>query len=310
MQTSEKPILPDFLNFSLSSSEVDSQEETDELSKARARFRHWLWGRVPAFMISLIILITLLVILWNRVIIIINPGYNGVLFHIFSGTEVDYVYTEGLNIINPLNTMYIYETRKQVALHEFNILSNKGLTITLSLAIRYQPEVEVLGLLHQRIGPDYLNRVIIPQIESVMRKQLGNYDAEDIYTNKEGLLTNAILLALDEVGRNYVKVEDIIIRSISMPDKIKAAIEDKLSQEELAKSYDYRLQVAQKEAERLGIEAKGIHEYHATIDQSMSQENLKYEGIQATKELAKSQNAKIIVVGSGKDGLPLILNTE
>ncbi len=310
MQTSEKPILPDFLNFSLSSSEVDSQEETDELSKARARFRRWLWGRVPAFMISLIVFITLLVILWHRVIIIINPGYNGVLFHLFSGTEVDYVYTEGLNIINPLNTMYIYETRKQVALHEFNILSNKGLTIKLSLAIRYQPEVEVLGLLHQRIGPDYLNRVIIPQIESVMRKQLGNYDAEDIYTNKEGLLTNAILLALDEVGRNYVKVEDIIIRSISMPDKIKAAIEDKLSQEELAKSYDYRLQVAQKEAERLGIEAKGIHEYHATIDQSMSQENLKYEGIQATKELAKSQNAKIIVVGSGKDGLPLILNTE
>jgi len=310
MQTSEKPILPDFLNLSLNRNEADSQEETDELSKARAQFRRWLWGRVPAFMISLIASITLLVILWHRVIIIINPGYNGVLFHLFSGTEVDYVYTEGLNIINPLNTMYIYETRKQVALHEFNILSNKGLTITLSLAIRYQPEVEVLGLLHQRIGPDYLNRVIIPQIESVMRKQLGNYDAEDIYTNKEGLLTNAILLALDEVGRNYVKVEDIIIRSISMPDKIKTAIEDKLSQEELAKSYDYRLRVAQKEAERLGIEAKGIHEYHSTIDQSMSQENLKYEGIQATKELAKSQNAKVIVVGSGKDGLPLILNTE
>jgi len=206
--------------------------------------------------------------------------------------------------------MYIYETRKQVALHEFNILSNKGLTINLSLAIRYQPEVEVLGLLHQRIGPDYLNRVIIPQIESVMRKQLGNYDAEDIYTNKEGLMTNAILMALDEVGRNFVKVEDIIIRSISMPDTLKSAIEDKLAQEELAKSYEYRLEVAQKEAERLGIAAKGIHQYHSIIDQSMSQENLKYEGIQATKELAKSQNAKVIVVGSGKDGLPLILNTE
>jgi regulator of protease activity HflC (stomatin/prohibitin superfamily) len=310
MQTPDKTILPDFLNFSLDRTESESPEETDELSKARARFRRWLWGRLPGFMISLIVLITLLVILWHRVIIIINPGYNGVLFHLFSGTEVDYVYTEGLNIINPLNTMYIYETRKQLALHEFNILSNKGLTIKLSLAIRYQPEVEVLGLLHQKVGPDYLNRVIIPQIESVMRKQLGNYDAEDIYTNKEGLLTNAILLALDEVGRNYVKVEDIIIRSISMPDTIKTAIEEKLSQEELAKSYDYRLQVARKEAERLGIEAQGIHEYHSTIDQSMSPQNLRYEGIQATRELAKSQNSKVIVVGSGKDGLPLILNTE
>ncbi|MGI9211570.1 MAG: prohibitin family protein, partial [Methylococcaceae bacterium] len=184
MQTPEKPILPDFLNFSLSSTESESLEGTDDLSKARARFRRWLWGRVPAFVISLIVFITLLVILWHRVVVIISPGYNGVLFHLFSGTEVDYVYTEGLNIINPLNTMYIYETRKQIALHEFNILSNKGLTIQLSLAIRYQPEVEVLGLLHQKVGPDYLNRVIVPQIESVMRKQLGNYDAEDIYTNK------------------------------------------------------------------------------------------------------------------------------
>lgn len=311
MQTSEESILPDFLNLSQgkNSSEPRDDDE-DSLSRTRAKFRRWLWGRVPGFMISLILLITLLVILWHRVVIIINPGYNGVLFHIFSGTEVDYVYTEGLNIINPLNTMYIYETRKQVALHDFHILSNKGLTINLSLAIRYQPEVEVLGLLHQRIGPDYLNRVIIPQIESVMRKQLGNYDAEDIYTNKEGLLTNAILMALDEVGRNYVKVEDIIIRSISMPDKIKAAIEDKLSQEELAKSYDYRVMVATKEAQRLGIEARGIDEYHATIDKNMSEKNLKYEGIQATKELAKSNNAKVIVVGSGKDGMPLILNTE
>lgn len=310
MQTPEKPILPDFLNFSLSTNDSESPEGTDDLSKARARFRRWLWGRVPAFMISFILFITLLVILWHRVVIIISPGYNGVLFHLFSGTEVDYVYSEGLNIINPLNTMYIYETRKQLALHEFNILSNKGLTIQLSLAIRYQPEVEVLGLLHQKVGPDYLNRVIIPQIESVMRKQLGNYDAEDIYTNKEGLLTNAILLALDEVGRNYVKVEDIIIRSITMPDKIKTAIEEKLSQEELAKSYNYRLLVAKKEAERLGIEAQGIDSYNSLINKNLSKENLSYSGIQATKELATSPNAKVIVIGSGKDGLPLILNTE
>ncbi len=310
MQT-EESILPDFLSETLKRhrSEINDDED-DKLSATRAKFRRWLWGRLPAFMISLILFITLVVILWFRIVVIIKPGYNGVLFHIFSGTEVDYVYTEGLNIINPLNTMYIYETRKQVALDEFNILSNKGLTIKLSLAIRYQPEVELLGLLHQRIGPDYLNRVIVPQIESVMRKQLGNYDAEDIYTNKEGLLTNTILLALDEVGRNYVKVEDIIIRSIAMPEKIKEAIEDKLSQEELAKSYDYRMMIATKEAQRLGIEARGIDEYHSTIDKNMTEKNLKYEGIQATRELAKSSNTKVIVVGSGKEGMPLIFNAE
>lgn len=292
--------------------EAPSIKETDEIpfSARQARFRRWLWGKTPYVVVSLLLLILLLVVLWYRIVVIIQPGQTGVLFRLFSGTQIDHVYDEGIHVINPLNTMYIYETRKQVALHEFDVLTNKGLTIHLSLAIRYQPELEVLGILHQNIGPDYLNRVIVPQIESVMRKQLGKYTAEDIYTNREGLLTNAILLALDEVGRNYVKVEDIIIRGMHMPDKIRAAIEDKLVQEEVFKSYDYRVATAEQEAKRLEIEARGIQAYHTTIDQSLSDKSLKYQGIVATQELAKSANSKVIVIGSGKDGMPLILNTE
>lgn len=282
----------------------------DSLSAGRARFRRWLWRKSPYVFVSMLLLILALVVLWYRIVIIIHPGETGVLFRLFSGTQIDYVYDEGLHLISPLNTMYIYETRKQVALHEFDVLTNKGLTIHLSLAIRYQPEVEVLGMLHQRIGPDYLSRVIVPQIESVMRKQLGKYTAEDIYTNKEGLLTNAILMALDEVGRNYVKVEDIIIRGIQMPEKIKAAVEDKLTQEELLKSYDYRVATAEQEAKRLGIEAQGIQRYHETIDKSLSDKSLKYQGILATQELSKSANTKVIVIGAGKDGMPLIFNAE
>jgi regulator of protease activity HflC (stomatin/prohibitin superfamily) len=165
-------------------------------------------------------------------------------------------------------------------------------------------------MLHQLIGPDYLKRVIIPQTESVMRKQLGKYTAEEIYTNKEGLLTNAILLALDEVGRNFVKVEDIIIRSIQLPEKIKVAIEDKLTQEELLKSYEFRTRTAKEEAERLRIEGEGLHQYHAIIDKSLNERVLQHQGILATRELAKSDNAKVIVIGGGKNGLPLILNAQ
>lgn len=275
----------------------------------RARFRRWLWRKSPYIVVFMLVATLLTVVLWHRVVIVIDSGRAGVLYRLWSGTQIDYVYAEGLHLINPFNTMYLYEIRKQVAFHEFDVLTVKGLTVRLALAIRYQPEVQLLGILHKRIGPDYLERVIIPQTESVMRKELGNYTAEDIYTNKEGLLTNAILLALDEVGRNFVQVEDIIIRSISLPETIKTAIEDKLTQEEVLKSYEFRVQTANKEAERLRIEANGIKDYQDIIDKTLSDKVLKHAGIQATRELAKSNNAKIVVIGSGKDGLPLILNT-
>lgn len=243
-------------------------------------------------------------------VITVESGHAAVLFRRFSGTEIDKIYEEGLHIFNPLDQVYIYEIRNQIALHSFDVISIKGLTIHLSLAIRYRPEISLLGILHQKIGPDYLQRVIVPQIESVMRKELGSYTAEQIYTNEAGLLTNTILTALDEVGRNYVKVEDIIIRSIKLPDEIVKAIESKLKQEELMKSYEFRMQTAEKEAKRLKIEAGGISNYHKIINTSLTPSTLQLKGIEATKELAESNNAKVVIIGSGKDGLPIILNTD
>lgn len=284
--------------------------ENNEIPGAGRQFKRWLRRKFPLFFILLLTLVLILAFFWPRIVIVIDSGKAGVLFRLFSGTEIDRVYEEGVHIFNPLDTVYIYEVRKQVAYHDFDVISNKGLTIHLSLAIRFRPEYELLGILHQQIGPDYLNRVIIPQIESVMRKQLGNYTADQIYTNEEGLLTNAILTALDEVGRNYVEVEDIIIRSIELPPQLVQAIEEKLQQEEFMKSYEFRERTAQREADRLAIEAKGIQNYHGIIDQSLTDSVLLHKGILATEALAKSPNAKIVVIGSGQSGLPLILNTD
>jgi regulator of protease activity HflC (stomatin/prohibitin superfamily) len=272
--------------------------------------KDWLWKKKPLLIIFLLIIALITVFLWHRIVITVHVGEAGVLFRRFSGTEIDKIYPEGLHIISPLDIMTIYETRKQIALHEFDVLSVKGLLIHLAIAIRYRPDYDLLGLLHQRIGPDYLQRVILPQIESVMRKQLGTYNANQIYTNEDGLLTNVILLALDEVGRNYVDVEDVIIRSLTLPKDIVRAIEDKLTQQEYLRSYEFRLKTASKEAERKVMEARGINKYQSIIGESLTQEMLAFEGIKATKELAKSQNAKIVVIGSGKNGLPLILGDQ
>lgn len=281
--------------------------ETISVSK---QVKRWLRRKSPWLIILFLISSLIFVFFWQRIVITIHSGEAGILFQRFSGTEIDKIYGEGLHIFNPLNTVYIYEVRKQVAYHDFDIISNKGLTVQLSLAIRYRPEYELLGLLHQRIGPDYLNRVILPQIESVMRKQLGSYTPEQIYTNEEGLLTNTILTALDEVGRNYVEVEDIIIRSITLPPEIVTAIEDKLKQEEFMKSYEFRQKTAEKEAARLKIEAEGLKDYHAIVNESLTESILLHKGIEATQALAKSPNAKVVVIGGGNNGLPIILNTD
>jgi len=275
-----------------------------------AQFKRWLQRKFSLLMVFFLIFALLVALLWPRIVVTVSSGEAGVLFRRFSGVEIDKIYGEGLHILNPLNTLYIYEVRKQVAFHEFDVISNKGLTVHLSLAVRYRPEYEMIGILHQRIGPDYLQRVILPQIESVMRKELGNYTAEQIYTNDSGLLTKAILSATDEVGRNYVEVEDIIIRSITLPPEMVTAIENKLKQEEFMKSYEFRMQTANKEAERLKIEAEGIKNYHSIIDASLTESILRHKGIEATEKLATSTNAKVVVIGSGKDGLPIILNTD
>ncbi len=284
--------------------------EATESPSLSERLKQWLRRKSPLLIILSLISAIIFVFFWQRIVITIESGQAAILFKRFSGTEIDRIYEEGLHIFSPLDKVYIYEIRKQVAYHEFDVISNKGLSVHLSLAIRYRPEYELLGILHQSIGPDYLTRVILPQIESVMRKELGSYTAEQIYTNESGLLTSAILAALEEVGRNYVEVEDIIIRSITLPKELVIAIEDKLRQEEFMKSYEFRLQTAQKEAERLKVEAGGIKEYHQIVDESLTESILTHKGIEATQELAKSPNTKIVIIGGGKNGLPIILNTD
>ena len=261
----------------------------------------------PILIILLLITSILVVLLWHRIVITANVGEAGVLFRRFTGTEIDKIYKEGVHFISPLDIMTIYETRNQIALHEFDVLSVKGLRIQLAIAIRYHPQYDMLPTLHQRIGPDYLQRVVLPQIESVMRKQLGSYNADQIYTNENGLLNKAIVLAINEVGRNYVEVDDVIIRSLTLPEHIVQAIEDKLAQQEYLRSYEFREQTATREAQRKISEAKGINQAQRIISETLTPEILAFEGIKATKELAKSQNAKIVVIGSGKNGLPLIL---
>lgn len=227
-----------------------------------------------------------------------------------TGTQTDIVYPEGLHIVWPFNQLTRYSTRTQILLHEFTVLTNRGLPIDLRLAVRYHPIYELVGLLHQQVGPEYPERIILPQIESVLRRQIGQYSPEDIYTNKAGVLSNIITLAIEEVGRRFVNVEDIIIRELRLPDPVREAIESKLIYEQESLAYKFRLEREKREAERKRVEAIGTMVYQDIISATLNETLLKWQAVQATQNLAESDNAKVVIIGSGKEGLPVILGNQ
>jgi len=278
----------------------------NSLLKLRSCIRHNLHYLAVFFLM----LVISFIFLWPQIVITIHSGEGGVLYKRFFGTVTDKVYTEGIYVIFPWDTMYIYNGRIQTVLHEFDVLTNQGLPIHLSLAIRFRPEYDMLGLLHQQVGPDYINTIITSEVESVMRKRLSPYNPEDIYMNKDRILTTVVIEAIDKLGQKYITANDVIIREISLPDTIREAIEAKLKEQQLAESYTYRKIREEKESERKGIEADGIKKYQETVSKTLSDKLLKWQGIQATLELAKSNNSKVVVIGAGSSGMPLILGND
>lgn len=275
------------------------------------KFRLWITENTPGLVVFGLLFMLAVAVLWPRIVISIRPGEGGVLYkRLFVGTVVDYVYPEGLHIIWPWNEMTIYDSRVQLVMHEFDVLTNKGLPIHLRIAVRFHPEYELLGVLHQQVGPDYVHKIILPQIESVLRKNIGQHNPEDIYTNKEGILSKIILLALEETGRKYVRIDDIIIRSLELPELVRKAIEEKLVYEQQYQAYDFRLKKEKQEAERKRIEAAGIRDYQATISATLNDQLILWQGVEATLQLAQSPNSKVVVVGAGKNGLPVILGDK
>ncbi len=271
----------------------------------------WVKGKLP-YLITLVLVLALLILyFWNRIFVVIGPGQAGALYRpLTSGTITDYVYPEGLQVLFPLNTMTIYDTRVQVIQHDLTVLTNRGLPITLKLAIRFRPIYELVGVLHQQVGVDYPKKVILPQIESVLRRRIGQHSPEEIYTNKEGVLSNIIALAIEEVGQKFVEVDEIIIRTVELPKPVRTAIEEKLIYEQRHLAYKFRLEQEKQEAERKRIEALGIMVYQDIISSTLDENLLRWQGIQATLEIAKSENSKVVVIGSGEQGLPIILGNQ
>jgi len=280
---------------------------------ARFKFQNRLFVRRHApSLISLGFLLCLIVIFFfNSIVISIHSGELGVLWRrLWTGTVIDTVYREGLHLILPINKMYIYSIRKQQYTESTDVLTLHGLTVSVKYTARYYLDKDTLPLLHQRVGPDYVNIVVRPDIRSVIRTLFGQYTPEEIYTSQKAIQLRVTEQAKVRLAARFVTLDDVPIEAITLPAKISEAIEAKMVQQQREGEYFYRISIAQKEAERLRIESAGIKLYNDTMNQSLTSSILKWHGIRATQELAKSPNAKIVVIGAGDAGLPLILGKE
>jgi len=261
-------------------------------------------------LLTLLLTILVVLILWNRIVITIYAGEGGVLFKRWGGTVIDKLYPEGIHVILPWNIMTNYNLRVQEKRHNFSVLSKQGLKIDIKISIRFRPEADMIGVLHQKIGPNYINSVVIPEVESVIRRYFGNFNDEEIYTSKGAILEKILDDATKQLLDKYIVLDDLIIRSIEFPVSVKDAIQNKITQYHKYKEYEYRIERAKLEANRKVIEANGITKYKDIISKNITKDYLTWEGIQATVKLASSSNSKVIVIGSGKNGLPIILNTQ
>ena len=266
--------------------------------------------------IGLPALIGALVIFVFAVKTFVNIGYGeaGVLFKTFGNGVVtdEPPLGEGLNIVMPWNTVYIYNVKQQEVFEsKMQVLSSNGLDISLDISVLYQPKIEELGLLHQTKGSNYLNVVIIPSLRAVARSVVGQYTPEQLYSTKRDAIQNEIYIETrDDVLGQYIQLNSVLVRDVTLPTAIKEGIERKLVQEQEALEYEFRLVKAEQEAERQRIDAEGKATANRILSASLTDRILQEKGIEASLKLSESPNSKVIVIGSGDGGLPIILGNN
>jgi len=266
--------------------------------------------KLPKIGVPIVIILVIVIILLAKSAVTIGSGEAGVLYKTFAGGVVtdQPPLGEGFHVIAPWNKVIIYEVRQQELFEEMKVLSSNGLEIEIDASAWYEPVRNDLGKLHQEKGENYLQRVIQPAIRSAARSVVGRYTPEQLYSSKRDAIQEEIFEELKKIMDNqYLQLNSVLVRDVTLPNTIKDAIERKLKQEQESLEYEFRLVTASKEADRQRIEAQGKADANRILSASLTDKILQDKGIEATLKLAESPNSKIVVVGSGDDGLPIIL---
>jgi len=266
------------------------------------------------YVVIVFVVLVLGLILSNSTFLTIQAGETGVLFKRFSGgLEKEIVYGQGFHVVAPWNTMYIYNVKEQTAEETMRVLDKNGQSITGDVTVRFNPFHEKIGYVHERFGKAYVQTLVVPEVRSAVRQVMGRFSAEEIYSTKRSEVEQNIINEAETTlssTSNNIRMNALLIREVELPAGIKQAIESKLQQEQEALAYTFKLDREKSEAERKRIAAEGEAAANKIINSSLTASLLRMRGIEATIALSQSPNAKVIVIGSGKDGLPLILGNN
>lgn len=267
--------------------------------------------RILPFIIVGVIALFVLMGLSSSIFYTINATQRAVIFYKFGqGLDKDHVIYPGVHMKAPWNDVFVYNVQETSQDENMDVLDKSGLSIHVDITVRFKPISDKIGYIYEKFNVDYVNVLVIPEVRSAVRQVMGRYTAEEIYSTKRAEVEATIKSESEKVlHANNVDMVALLIRSIQLPEQIRVAIENKLQQQQEALAYQFRLDKEKSEAERKRIAAEGESRANNIINNSLTANLLKMRGIEATLELSKSPNSKIIIVG-GKDGMPLILGNN
>jgi regulator of protease activity HflC (stomatin/prohibitin superfamily) len=255
--------------------------------------------------LSFFLIIFFLIVLWASVARV-PTGHVGVLtlFGRVTGT----VLPEGLHLANPLTVNNVMSIRTQEIKETASVPSNEGLIITMDTSLLFHLDPDKAADVYRRLGPRFDSVVVEPNLRSAIREATASNSANALYTSEREKVSTAIISQLKrDLEPRGVIVEAVLLRDIQLPAALKQSIETKQQAEQESLAMSFRLQKEKQEADRKRIEAAGIRDFQQIVAQGISPALLEWKGIEATEKLADSKNAKVVVIGGGKNGLPLIL---
>jgi regulator of protease activity HflC (stomatin/prohibitin superfamily) len=287
--------------------------------RAGAGCRNWVENNFVKSLFGAIVLVLVIIVLWPHSVVFIPAGHAGVLWsRFFGGTVMNKIYRPGAHLILPWDVMTLYDLRVQLESKELDVLTSDGLHSTVDIAFRFQVEERNLTTLHEFVGPNYLDKLVVTDVASQTRRIFSQYLPEDAFTHRREYIEDAIQAAVDKnllenfnptfaANVRFIVMDDVMIRSVKLPEPVAQAIERKVQEYHRAQQYTFTLDAERKEAERKAIEAEGVRRFQDIVRPGLSDNYLRWRGIEATLSLAQSTNSKTVIIGSGPGGLPIIL---
>ena len=259
-------------------------------------------------MIPLILLAAALFLFFNP-IVVVPAGYVGVT-DLFGSVGSQPLHA-GINFVIPMTRVHRMSIRTQELKETADVPSKEGLIMSLEASLLYRLLPEKAPDLYRTVGPGYESIVVEPQIRSALREVTATYDAKVLYSAERDRLAREVAGQFQSLTRDRgIVTESVLLRKVGLPEVVAAAIQEKLRREQESEQMKFVLQKESQEADRKRIEAQGIADFQRTVSGGLTPMLLEWKGIEATERLAASANAKVVVVGNSKNGLPLILGGE